>query len=179
MQKQVDLLVVNYNTKDLLKRLVDTLHDSIDDHDNLPWKLYISDNGSTDGSIEMLREWCTFPVRYNIAAVVQNENVGYAKAINHLASISNSEFLCAVNADTWFTTNHVREVIDTFNENLRIGVVGVKQMDEEKKIRHGGIFWDGETNPIHRSWAMPDPNDYLCKDIKQCWTVSGSICGMG
>lgn len=104
-----------------------------------------------------------------------NENIGYSAAINGLASLSDSEFLCAANADTWFTTNHVKQVEQSFRELPNAAVIGVKQMDEKHMIRHGGIFWDGWHNPKHRDWAMYDPNDEMDKDRVECWTVSGSI----
>lgn len=165
----MDLLVVNYNTKDLLKRFLDCLHR---DYEPDIWKIYIADNSSTDGSIEWLRENSN---QYNIEKIFYNENIGYAKAINHLASISDSPFLCALNADVWFDTEHVKQAIESMSTLPNLGVMGVKQLDENNTIRHGGIFWDGLTNPVHRGWNKHDPEDRLCNDAQRCWTVSGSI----
>lgn len=165
----IDLLVVNYNTPKLLKRFLDVLHS---DYEPDVWKLYLADNGSTDDSQEWIMENAA---SYNIEEVIFNENIGYAKAINDLAFRSNSEILCALNSDVWFPTNHVKEVAQSFNELPNVGVLGVKQMDEEFRVRHGGIFWDRVSNPSHRAWTQYDPGDRLCKDAQRCWTVSGSI----
>ncbi len=165
----VDLLVVNYNTKDLLKRLLDTLHS---DYESGVWKLYIADNASPDDSVEWLNE---NKDSYQINHISQNENIGYSAAINNLAAISSSQYLCAVNADTWFTTNHVKQVAESFRRHRPAAVIGVKQMDESSRIRHGGIFWDGRSNPVHRGWGQYDPLDQMHKDVIPCWTVSGSI----
>ena len=165
----VDLLIVNYNTKDLLKRLLDTLHS---DYEEGVWKIYLADNDSTDGSSEWIYKNAH---QYDIQDSARNQNIGYSKAINNLAALSNSEILCAVNADTWFTTNHVKQVSQSFKVRPQAGVIGVKQMDEKNLIRHGGIFWDGATNPKHRGWGVQDSADELLKAATQCWTVSGSI----
>lgn len=165
----IDLLIVNYNTKDLLKRLLDTLHS---DYEEGVWKIYLADNDSKDGSKEWIAENAA---KYSIEFISFNQNIGYSAAINHLASKSNSEFLCAVNADTWFTTSHVRQVEQSFKELPNAAVIGVKQVDERRLIRHGGIFWDGVNNPEHRGWGLHDANDTFFKDRVQCWTVSGSI----
>lgn len=165
-----DLLVVNYNTKKLLKRLLDTLHE---DYEDDAWKIYIADNNSSDDSQQWLLDNAD---KYKIEEVFFNQNIGYSAAINHLSSVSDSEFLCAVNADTWFTTNHVKQVQNSFRELSNAAVIGVKQIDERDNIRHGGIFWDGPgTPPKHRGWAEIDRLDSLYKDRVQCWTVSGSI----
>jgi glycosyltransferase involved in cell wall biosynthesis len=165
----VDLLVVTYNTKDLLKRLLDTLHSDYEDN---VWKLFIADNNSQDGTQEWL---LANSGEYKIEELVFNENIGYSAAINDLAFRSSSEILCAVNADTWFTTKHVKQVIQSFDDTPNMAVCGVKQMDESNKIRHGGIFWDKKSDPVHRGWSQWDPLDVEYRDKVQCWTVSGSI----
>lgn len=166
---QVDLLVVTYNTKDLLERLLNCLHN---DYEENVWKLYIADNNSEDDTQNWLLENTH---KFKIEEIAFNENIGYSAAINDLASKSSSDLLCAVNADTWFSTRHVKQVIDSFQQTPNMGVCGVKQMDESNKIRHGGIFWDKKANPVHRGWNQWDPLDQEYKDKVKCWTVSGSI----
>lgn len=164
-----DLLIVNYNTRHLLQRLLDTLHS---DYEEGAWKIYLADNNSTDDS----QQWILDRIdRYQVEEVFFNENIGYSAAINQMAAVSNSEFLCAVNADTWFTTKHVKQVQRSFMELPNAGVIGVKQLDENGAVRHGGIFWDGATNPAHRGWSFVDKSDAYFKDRVPCWTVSGSI----
>lgn len=170
----IDLLVVNYNTKEKLQRFVDTLNS---DYEPDVWRLYIQDNGSTDGSRDLLTE--LFADRLNnIEGIRLENNVGYARAINNLANASHNEILCAVNADTWFTTNHVKEVAASFEapHHANAAVIGVKQKDESGAIRHGGIFWGGVyVQPHHRGWGEGDGHDFKYKDDVPCWTVSGSI----
>ena len=160
-----------YNTKDLLPRFLETLHkDLVPD----TWTLSIADNGSTDGSVEWLE---SNKQNYSIDRILYNKNIGYAGAINQLASMTDNEILCAVNADTWFTTKHVLDMINCFQEHPNIAIAGPKQLDEHRRIRHAGISWQGDkTNrPSHRGWAVHDPEDKLFKDLARCWTISGSI----
>lgn len=166
---EVDLLVCNYNTKSKLQRLIDILHSDIEDN---VWNLYIADNDSEDGSYEWLKK---HGHKFNIKTVFKNPNVGYSEAINNMSTVCDSEILCAVNADTWFDTNHVKAAAQTFADNPRQGIMGPKQIDEAYRIRHGGIFWDGESNPVHRGWNESDRDDSKYKDRIPCWTVSGSI----
>lgn len=171
----IDLLVVNYNTPDLLRRFLDTLHS---DYEPDVYNVYIADNGSTDGlshkiisSLQDSKSWGDI----KLAGVFQNENIGYSAAINKMAAISSGDILCAINADTAFTTTHVKQVQESFDSTPDMAICGVKQMDEQQRIRHGGIFWDGVSNPMHRGWNEHDPLDFKYKDKIRCWTVSGSI----
>lgn len=166
----VDLLVVNYNTKDHLVNLVEHLNS---DYRPGVWKLYIQDNGSTDGSIEWLEDESH---GFHIEHIKFSDNVGYSAAINGLSSISDSDILAAVNADTQFTTRHVAQMQQSFDDNPNQAICGPKQIDHHHRIKHGGITWEGlGTNPIHRGWNDLDPRDQMFKDRVQCWTVSGSL----
>lgn len=166
----IDLLVVNYNTRTMLEDLLNTLHS---DYQENVWKLYIADNNSPDDSAEWLR---ANRDNYDIEEVFFFDNIGYAAAINKMSTYSKSEFLAAVNADTWFTTNHVKQVEQSFLETPSAGVIGVKQLDKNSRIRHGGIFFtDRMGHMTHRGWADYDPLDMKVKDKVICGTVSGSI----
>lgn len=164
----IDLLVCNYNTKDKIERLLTTLHA---DFEPGVWKLYIADNGSTDTSADWLRANQDY---FDIEQIFYNENIGYSAAINQMAKVSNSEILCAVNADTWFSTSQIKQVQNTFDENPEQSVMGPKQMDENCIIRHGGIV-GSNTNLTQRGWGEEDPADEKYKYRQEVPTVSGSI----
>lgn len=166
----IDLLVVNYNTRSLLENLLETLHS---DYEENVWKLYIADNDSPDDSAEWLE---ANKSKYDIENIFHFDNIGYAAAINKMSLYSKSNFLAAINADTWFSTNHVKQVEQSFLSNPTAGVIGVKQLDKEYRIRHGGIFFtDKFGHMVHRGWSEYDPLDTKLKDKVICGTVSGSI----
>ncbi len=168
---KADLLVLNYNTKDKLKRLLDTL---MSDYEPGVWDLYVADNDSQDGSFEWLSQ---VQEEYHIKVLFKNPNVGFSAAMGPMANVSRNEIITLVNADTWFTTSHVKQALQTFIDNPNQTAMGPKQRDENSVIRHGGIFWDGDKSvaPVHRGWNVPDPADTMFRDRIQCWTVSGSI----
>lgn len=165
----VDLLAVNHNVLPKLTRFLETLNS---DYEDGVWNLYVADNGSTDGSVEFLKD---NQDKYRIKQLVLNKNIGYSLACNDLSARSSSEFLCLLNTDTWFTTAQVKAVEESFELSPHVGVIGPKQMDENKVIRHGGIFDTGNSNMAHRGWSKTDPSDVMLKDRLECQTVSGSI----
>ena len=52
MKIDVSVIIVNYNTKDLLR---DCINSVIEQTKNISFEIIVSDNGSKDGSIEMLK----------------------------------------------------------------------------------------------------------------------------
>jgi GT2 family glycosyltransferase len=69
----IDLCVVNYNTRPLLNRFLDCLHNDLHANEKV-WNLYIADNDSKDDSAEWLKYNSQ---RYKINKVYNNENIGY------------------------------------------------------------------------------------------------------
>jgi GT2 family glycosyltransferase len=165
----IDLLVVSHNTKPLLQRLLDTLHS---DNIGMPaWTLYITDNGSTDGSAEFLTDEVSS--KYNVKAGWCTENVGYAAACNHMAKESSSDILGLLNGDVWMTTHDVRKIEEFFQTHPAAAIVGPKSRNEKHYITHGGIVGTG-AKPQMRGWNEYDPDDTLYRDQVDCVSVSGS-----
>jgi len=169
----IDLCVVNYNTRKLLQRFLDTLHSDIESPNGAlakNWNLYITDNDSSDDFIPWIRE---NEDNYLIDRLYLRENIGYSAAINMMASKSSAEIIGILNGDVWMTTKDCRKIQNIFNENPDIDILGPKQRDENGFITHAGIIGTN-TSPKHRGWREYDPDDSLYKDRIPCVTVSGS-----
>ena len=165
----IDLCIVNYNTRHLLNRFLDCLHNDLHLVEK-QWNLYIADNNSSDDSQEWLK---LNNNRYHIDDVRFNDNIGYSAACNQLASMGSSEVICLLNADVWMDSYSVNAAMNSFYENTVIDILGPKQRDENGFITHAGII-GSNTAPKHRGWKEHDPNDILYRDIVECVTVSGS-----
>jgi glycosyltransferase involved in cell wall biosynthesis len=165
----IDLCVINYNTRALLERLLDTLHSDID---TVPksWELHIADNGSSDDTVDWLVQ---NGANYKITNAVSNENIGYSAACNQLALNSSSDIIALLNADVWFTSNDIFHINKIFEDNPDIHILGPKQRDENGFITHAGIV-GSNVKPAHRGWRQHDPDDLLYRDRIDCVTISGS-----
>lgn len=169
----IDLCVVNYNTRPLLQRFLDTLHSDLDDPNGAlvkSWNLYITDNGSSDDFIPWMRQ---SEERYRIDRTYLRENIGYSAAVNMMASKSTGDIVGVLNGDVWMTTSDCVKIQDIFDENPDIHILGPKQRDENGFITHAGIIGTNIA-PKHRGWREHDPQDILYKDRINCVTVSGS-----
>jgi GT2 family glycosyltransferase len=163
----IDLCVVNYNTRSLLQRFLNTLHG---DYTQNVWNLHIADNKSTDDSVSWLSSNLG---SYDISSFYTNENIGYSAAANQLSSVGSGDVIAILNADVWLKTKDLIDMQDFFDQNPDIHIVGPKQRDENGLITHGGIIGTN-TKPIMRGWREKDPKDILYKDVIDCVTISGS-----
>ncbi|MBI3485812.1 glycosyltransferase family 2 protein [Candidatus Daviesbacteria bacterium] len=84
------IMILNYNTKVLLKDCLQSLLKSVK-----PQKIWVIDNASTDGSLKMLKtEFSKVNVIYN------NENLGFSKGYNVGLKKVNSKIYLLLNSDT-------------------------------------------------------------------------------
>ena len=70
----LSVAILSYNTRDLLRRCLDTLFEAAGD---LELDVIVVDNGSTDGSLEMLASY-----RPTVTLIANQANVGFAAANN-------------------------------------------------------------------------------------------------
>ena len=93
------VLIVNYNVKYFLKQCLASVFGSekeLSDGTTLELDVWVVDNDSVDGSVEMVRN--EFP---EVHLIANHENVGFAKANNQaLAQTSGSDFCLLLNPDT-------------------------------------------------------------------------------
>jgi GT2 family glycosyltransferase len=88
---EVAVAVVSWNTRDLLERCLRSLEPDV--RSGLA-QVSVVDNGSTDGSPELVRE------RFGWATLEEpGENLGYGRAVNLVAERTDTPWLAASNAD--------------------------------------------------------------------------------
>lgn len=114
----VSIVIVNYNTKELLRQCIESIYEQTKE---LDFEIIISDNGSTDGSIEMLK--ANFS---KVIVISNNENLGFGRANNRGQAIAKGKYIFYLNSDTILLNNAVKIFFDYFekNENQGLGAIG-------------------------------------------------------
>ncbi len=123
----VSLIIVNWNTKDLLLACINSL---IETSRNCNIEIIVVDNGSTDGSAEAVRD--RFP---DIQLILNRENLGFAKANNIGIRQSNGRYVCLVNSDIKALDECVLRMHDYMNSHPGIGALGPKTVGGDLKLR--------------------------------------------
>lgn len=91
----VSVIVVNWNTCQMLGRALAALERDMEGSAGLDVEILVVDNGSTDGSAELVRR--QFP---NVRLTANAENVGFARANNQALREAKGELVMLLNSDT-------------------------------------------------------------------------------
>lgn len=132
----VSIIIVNYNTKDLIKNCINSIYKHTKDVD---FEIIVSDNGSVDGSIEMIKS--EFP---NVILIENGSNLGFGTANNRGLAIAKGKYIFYLNSDTLLLNNAVKYFYDyweTSPEKDNIGALGCNLLDENLSVSDSyGIF---------------------------------------
>jgi GT2 family glycosyltransferase len=110
------LIIVNYNTKELLKNCLKSVfrHYSVNEVE-----IIVVDNNSGDGSVEMVKN--NFGQR--IKLIVNKKNIGFGPANNQGTEAAGGEFLFFLNSDTIIKEDIFTPFKKIFSTQPRLGIV--------------------------------------------------------
>lgn len=91
----IAVAIVSWNTRELLRRCLESLNAEVEAGRADVW---VVDNGSTDGSVELVRD--EFPW---VSLLVPGENLGYGPAVNRVAERTTNPWIAPANSDLEFT----------------------------------------------------------------------------
>jgi GT2 family glycosyltransferase len=99
----LSVVIVNWNSRDDLRRCLESLRGQT--HREL--EIIVVDNGSEDGSVEMMRR--DFPEATLIEA---GENLGFAEGCNRGIELSHGDWVAMLNNDTLADSNWAAELVN-------------------------------------------------------------------
>jgi hypothetical protein len=127
----LSIIIVSFNTKDLLKRCLESLPSFLE--------IIVVDNGSTDGTILMLKK-IKESKNKKIKIIENKENVGFARAVNQGLKQAEGEYLLLLNSDIFVKGNALEKLINFAKEQSQIGVVGGKLINPDGSLQ-GSCFY--------------------------------------
>ena len=121
MDPQVAIVVVSYNTRDLL---LECLASVVGSTQGRSAQLVIVDNSSEDGSYEAIRE--AYP---HATAIRNSTNLGFGAACNQGFKATDAPFILLLNSDARLTAQAFHALWDCLEQNERCGAAGCKLID--------------------------------------------------
>jgi GT2 family glycosyltransferase len=114
-QIDVSIVIVNWNTKDLLKNCLDSVYQTIN---NLTFEIIVVDNASSDGSREMLAR--DYP---QIIRICNQGNKGFGAANNQAFAVMKGKYALLLNTDALLTPNAVNQLWTFCEANSQAAIV--------------------------------------------------------
>lgn len=123
----LSIIVVNYNVKEFLKNLIDSIKKATQ---NFSSEIIVVDNASDDGSVELIKD--KFP---EIILIDNKTNLGFGKANNQGLQIAKGKFILLINPDTLVAEDTFTKMIEFFNANPEAGMAGCKILNPDGTLQ--------------------------------------------
>lgn len=120
--------IVTYNNRDVIQPCIESL---LKYSQTYPIELYISDNGSMDGTIEYVIG------RFPQVKILRNQgNLGFGKGHNRVLEQIDSEYHFVINPDITITEDVVAKLSDYLNEHPRVAMVTPRVLNPDGSTQH-------------------------------------------
>jgi len=122
----LDIVVVNWNTKALLARTLECVEATV----CTPHTCWVVDNGSTDGSVEHVRE--RFPW---VRLIANSDNLGFAAANNQAIMEASGRYVLLLNSDTEAQPGAIDRLVQYMDANPEVGACGPKLLNADRSLQ--------------------------------------------
>ena len=140
---EFDLISANYNNAKYLPKYFDSLVES----SLRPTNVIIVDDGSTDGSIEIIKSYTS---KLSIKLIINEHNLGFANSLNKALAVSQSPLFARLDPDDYVGVNRFKEQVKFLVDNPSIDILGsnteyiknlVKLKNSNVSLSHAEIDW--------------------------------------
>lgn len=132
-QPDVSIVFTNWNTRDFMR---DCINSVVEKTQGLTYEIIVVDDGSTDGSAEMLQR--EFP---DVKIFINEKNLGVAKAYNRGVIQARGRYVQMLNTDMILVNNAIKILYDFLENHPEVGACGawLRNRDMSSQISYGNF----------------------------------------
>jgi len=153
MSPLVSVVILNYNRRLMLKSCLE----SVQKQKGTDFEVVVVDNGSTDGSVEMVQRDFS-----GVKIVVNERNLGYAEGNNRGLSVARGKYVVFLNNDAYPADGWLSSLVSTVKSSGKVAIVGSKVFRRETNLLESAGGWIeyplGDAPP--RAYLKPDYKKY-------------------
>ncbi|MEM7742794.1 MAG: glycosyltransferase family 2 protein [Pseudomonadota bacterium] len=134
----LSIVIVNWNTREMLRDCLDSVFKNLG---NLEAEVFVVDNGSEDGSPQMVsRDFSQVHLIRNVA------NCGFAAANNQALVLARGEHVLLLNSDTLVRSDVLERSQEYMAANPQVGVMGCRVLNTDGSLQITGSRWPSLLN---------------------------------
>jgi len=127
----LSIVIVSWNVCDLLRQCIQSiLTRDVRFHSTIDIEIIVVDNGSADGTVEMLRE--EFP---DVCTIENDSNPGFATANNQGIARAHGRYLLLLNPDTEVVGHTLAALIGFADVNPDVGLLGPQLLNTDGSVQ--------------------------------------------
>lgn len=122
---KLSIVIICWND---LKVIKDALRSVFEETKDLDFEVIVSDNGSTDGSIEYIRQHFSYP---NLRIVENKANLGFARGNNAGIATAVGDYILILNPDTVIHDRALEKLVAFADQHSEAGAFGCKVLNPD------------------------------------------------
>ena len=140
LSDSVDLsvIIVNWNTCDLLRECLRSVYAQTS---FIEFEIIVIDNGSTDGSVEMVRREFS-----QVNIIINKDNRGFAAANNQGIAIAKARYILLLNSDTVVLNRAIEQTIAFADQHPDTAVVGCRVLNPDHTLQNSCFMFPSLLN---------------------------------
>jgi len=137
----VSVVILTYNTQDLA---LDCIESVVNASDGLNVEIIVTDNGSTDGTVEAIRQ--KFP---NVVLIENKKNLGFSGGNNRGIEVSRGRHILVLNPDTIVRKEALKLTMEYADSHPECGMVGCRVLNPDGTVQKS---WFAEWTLFQAIW---------------------------
>jgi len=139
----VSIIALNYNQSDFLIESLEAI--ALQSYQNI--ELIITDDCSTDDSIEKIDAWVERNPQIQVIKVYNKINLGLCKTLNKAIHVSKGYYIKPIACDDILLPEYIEKVIAEFNNETDLIFTDMILMNEKGVIKHTSNYKYNRVNP--------------------------------
>ncbi|HUV12127.1 MAG TPA: glycosyltransferase family 2 protein [Acidobacteriota bacterium] len=140
-QPRVTVIIINYNGRQYLEELLSSLRDQT----YTSFEAVLIDNASSDGSVDFVKDFAPW-----VRPAPQKTNLGFAKAANRGAQVSDAEYVVFLNTDLKLAPEWLERMVEVADQDEQVAAVAPKMLLFREPFRLNGV--GGCMNALGYTW---------------------------
>ena len=125
----LSIVILSWNTEALLKQCLESLEEGCEGIGGC--EVVVVDNGSTDGSSEMVRKYQIRNTKYKIRLIENQSNLGFAKGNNIGIKQARGKYIMLLNSDTIVEKGSMAKLVNYLDQHSEVAAVSPLLLNED------------------------------------------------